>query len=154
MSLRPPARPAWSMRSRPWREVEFASLDFETTGLDRERDAVVSFGVVPVREGRVVVGEAVHQLVLPAVPSSAESMRIHGILPKDLAHAQPLSVAGQTLRLALGGRSQRHLITSTSVTTPSIRRSIAPLGTRSTICSANAIAIAATPSRRLSRRRS
>ncbi len=92
------------MRSRPWREVEFASLDFETTGLDRERDAVVSFGVVPVREGRVIVGEAVHQLVLPEVPSSAESMRIHGILPKDLAHAQPFPVAGQTLRLALAGR--------------------------------------------------
>jgi DNA polymerase III subunit epsilon len=104
VSLRPPARPAWSLRSRPWREVEFASLDFETTGLDRERDAVVSFGVVPVRAGRVVVGEAVHQLVLPEVPSSAESMRIHGILPKDLANAQPFSVAGQTLRLALAGR--------------------------------------------------
>jgi DNA polymerase III subunit epsilon len=92
------------MRSRPWREVEFASLDFETTGLDRERDAVVSFGVVPVRGGRVVVGEAVHQLVLPEVPASAESMRIHGILPKDLADAQPFPVAGQTLRLALAGR--------------------------------------------------
>jgi DNA polymerase-3 subunit epsilon len=104
VSLRPPARPAWYLRSRPWREAEFASLDFETTGLDRERDAVVSFGVVPVRAGRVVVGEAVHQLVLPEVPSSAESMRIHGILPKDLANAQPFSVAGQTLRLALAGR--------------------------------------------------
>jgi DNA polymerase III subunit epsilon len=104
VSLRPPARPAWSLRSRPWRELEFASLDFETTGLDRARDAVVSFGVVPVRAGRVVVGEAVHQLVLPEVPSSAESMRIHGILPKDLANAQPFSVAGQTLRLELAGR--------------------------------------------------
>jgi DNA polymerase-3 subunit epsilon len=104
VSLRPPPRPAWSLRSRPWREVEFASLDFETTGLDRERDAVVSFGVVPVRAGRVVVGEAVHQLVLPEVPSSAESMRIHGILPKDLANAQPFWVAGQTLRLELAGR--------------------------------------------------
>jgi DNA polymerase-3 subunit epsilon len=104
VSLRPPARPARSLRSRPWREVEFASLDFETTGLDRERDAVVSFGVVPVRAGRVVVGEAVHRLVLPEVPSSAESMRIHGILPKDLANAQPFSVAGQTLRLELAGR--------------------------------------------------
>jgi DNA polymerase III subunit epsilon len=92
------------MRSRRWREVEFASLDFETTGLDRERDAVVSFGVVPVRGGRVVVGEAVHQLVLPEVPASVESMRIHGILPKDLADAQPFPVAGQTLRLALAGR--------------------------------------------------
>ena len=92
------------MRSRPWRQVEFASLDFETTGLDRERDAVVSFGVVPVRAGRVVVGEAVHQLVVPDVPSSPESTRIHGILPKDLAEAQPFAIAGQTLRLALGGR--------------------------------------------------
>jgi DNA polymerase-3 subunit epsilon len=104
VSLRPPARPAWSMRSRPWRKVEFASLDFETTGLDRERDAVVSFGVVPVRGGHVVVREAVHQLVLSEVPASAESMRIHGILPKDLADAQPFPVAGQTLRLALAGR--------------------------------------------------
>lgn len=104
MSLRPPGRPAWSMRSRPWRRAEFASLDFETTGLDRERDAVVSFGVVPVREGRVIVGEAVHQLVAPDVPSSPESMRIHGILPRDLAQAQPLAIAGETLRLALAGR--------------------------------------------------
>lgn len=104
MSLRPPGRPAWSMRSRPWRRAEFASLDFETTGLDRERDAVVSFGVVPVREGRVIVGEAVHQLVAPGVPSSPESMRIHGILPRDLAEAQPFAIAGETLRLALAGR--------------------------------------------------
>ena len=46
MSLRRPRRPPRSLRSRPWREAEFASLDFETTGLDRERDAVVSFGGV------------------------------------------------------------------------------------------------------------
>ena len=104
MSLRAPGRPPWSMRSRPWRRAEFASLDFETTGLDRERDAVVSFGVVPVREGRVVVGKAIHQLVVPEVPSSVESMRIHGILPKDLEQALPLAVAGETLHAALTGR--------------------------------------------------
>ena len=51
-----------------------------------------------------MVGEAVHQLVVPDVPSSPESMRIHGILPKDLAEAQPFAIAGQTLRLALAGR--------------------------------------------------
>jgi DNA polymerase-3 subunit epsilon len=92
------------MRSRPWREAEFCALDFETTGLDRERDAVVSFGIVPVRAGRVVVGEAVHRLVLPEVPPSPESMRIHGILPKDLEQALPLAVAGETLHAALTGR--------------------------------------------------
>ena len=55
------------MRSRPWREAEFASLDFETTGLDRERDAVVSFGVVPVRQGRVVLGESLYREVADSI---------------------------------------------------------------------------------------
>lgn len=102
--MSPPRRPALGTRSRSWRELEFASLDFETTGLDRERDAVVSFGVVPVRSGRVVVGESVHQLVVPDVPSSPESMRIHGILPRDLADAQPFAIAGESLRRALDRR--------------------------------------------------
>jgi DNA polymerase III subunit epsilon len=31
-------------------------------------------------------------------------MRIHGILPQDLAQAQPFSVAGRPLRHAVGGR--------------------------------------------------
>ena len=104
MPVSAPRRPARGTRGRPWRELEFASLDFETTGLDRARDAVVSFGVVPVRGGRVVVGESVHQLVVPNVPSSPESMRIHGILPKDLEDAQPFAVAGEALRRALDRR--------------------------------------------------
>jgi DNA polymerase-3 subunit epsilon len=51
-----------------------------------------------------VVGQSVHQLVVPEVPSSPGSMTIHGILPRDLADAQPLPVAGQALRRALDGR--------------------------------------------------
>jgi len=81
-----------------------ASLDFETTGLDYGRDAVVSFGVVPVRAGRVVVAEAIHQLVVPEVPSSATSMKIHRILPQDLVDAPPLQVARSRLSDALEGR--------------------------------------------------
>ncbi len=104
MPVSAPRRPARGTRGRSWRELEFASLDFETTGLDRARDAVVSFGVVPVRGARVVVGESVHQLVVPDVPSSPESMRIHGILPKDLEDAQPFAIAGETLRGVLDRR--------------------------------------------------
>jgi DNA polymerase III subunit epsilon len=99
-----PRPPPWGARGRSWRDVELASLDFETTGLDRERDAIVSFGVVPVRAGRVVVGESIHQLVIPEVPSSPESMRVHGILPQDLADARPLDEASETLSRALNGR--------------------------------------------------
>ena len=92
------------MRARSWRDVEFASLDFETTGLDYGRDAVVSFGVVPIRGGRVVLAEALHQLVVPEIPSSPTSMKIHQILPQDLADAPPLEVARERLRAALDHR--------------------------------------------------
>lgn len=99
-----PKPPPRSLRRRSWRRAEFASLDFETTGLDHERDAIVSFGVVPVRRGRIAVGASVHQLVVPAVPSSSGSMKIHGILPRDLEEAQSLEVAAGALARALEGR--------------------------------------------------
>jgi len=99
-----PKGPRRAIRSRSWREVEFASLDFETTGLDYGRDAIVSFGVVPVRGGRVVLAEAVRQLVVPEVPSSPTSMKIHRILPQDLADAPPFAVARERLRASLEGR--------------------------------------------------
>ena len=99
-----PSAPSRRLRFRPWRELEFAALDFETTGLDYGKDAVVSFGVVPVLRGRVAVGEAVHQLVVPEVPSSPDSMKIHRILPQDLVDAAPPEVARERLRNCLEGR--------------------------------------------------
>ena len=97
-------RPPWRRRWRSWRAGEFAALDFETTGLDREHDAIVSFGAVPVREGRVMAGESVHRLVVPEVPSSSESMTIHGILPRDLEGALPLGEGKAALAAALDRR--------------------------------------------------
>lgn len=104
MTARAPRPPPAARRRRSWREAAYASLDFETTGLDYRRDAVVSFGVVPVRHARVVVGEGVHQLVSPGVPASPSSMRIHHLLPKDLAGAPDLATARETLRATLEGR--------------------------------------------------
>lgn len=98
-----PARPAGGRR-RSWREARFAALDFETTGLDFERDEVVSFGVVPVLEGRIKVGAAVHQLVAPAVPSTPMSMKVHGILPRDVEDAPSPDRARDLLRTELEGR--------------------------------------------------
>lgn len=102
--LRVPSAPPRAWRRRHWREVEFAALDFETTGLDYGKDSVVSFGVVPVREGRVVVGESIHRLVVPAVPPSPVSMTIHQILPQDLAEAPSIEVAREELSRALHGK--------------------------------------------------
>jgi DNA polymerase-3 subunit epsilon len=99
-----PAAPPRALRRRSWREVELAALDFETTGLDYGKDAIVSFGVVPVREARVIVREAVHQLVVPAVPSSAIAMRIHHILPQELHGAPSIEEARRLLSRSLHGR--------------------------------------------------
>lgn len=104
MSGRPPGAPSRAMRRVGWREAPFASLDFETTGLDYRRDEIVSFGVVPVRGGRIVLGDAVHRLVAPAVPMSRSSMRIHQLLPGELASAPGLELARGDLARALDGR--------------------------------------------------
>jgi DNA polymerase-3 subunit epsilon len=83
----PPRR----LRRGPWIEAEFASLDFETTGLDPDRDAVVSFGVVPVRHGRVILAESEYREIAPGAPLTARSIVVHGLRPLDLQGAPTLS---------------------------------------------------------------
>ena len=61
------AGPSRFARRRSWRDVEFVSLDFEATGLDFARDVIVSFGVVPVRGGRVVLADA---CISSSIPTS------------------------------------------------------------------------------------
>ncbi|GIU96899.1 MAG: DNA polymerase III subunit epsilon [Actinomycetota bacterium] len=102
--MRGPARPPRALRRAPWTAAALAALDFETTGLDPARDAVVSFGVVPVLEGRVVVGEAVYREVAPSAPLTATSIVVHGLRPADLAGAPGLEEARVELATALAGR--------------------------------------------------
>jgi DNA polymerase-3 subunit epsilon len=91
-------------RRASWRSATFASLDFETTGLDYRRDDVVSFGVVPVVRGRVVVRDAVHQLVAPSAPMSAASVRVHQLLPGELSAAPAIEGARASLASAVADR--------------------------------------------------
>jgi DNA polymerase-3 subunit epsilon len=101
--LRVPA-PRRRDRRRPWRRAAFAALDFEATGLDPARDSIVSFGVVPVLGGRVVLGGSIHQLVEPHVPPSVRSQKIHELRPQDLAGSPRLKEAREVLRRALAHR--------------------------------------------------
>jgi DNA polymerase III subunit epsilon len=96
----PPRR----LRRRPWVEAEFASLDFETTGLDPDRDAVVSFGVVQVRHGRVILAESEYREVASEVPLTARSIVVHGLRPLDLQGAPTLSQVLSDLHSSLQRR--------------------------------------------------
>lgn len=99
-----PASPGRAPAAVGWREGEYAALDFETTGLDYARDVVVSFGVVPVRGGRAIVGDSAHELVRPAVAPSPRSQTVHLLRPQDLADAPPIEVAREHLRSLLARR--------------------------------------------------
>jgi DNA polymerase-3 subunit epsilon len=103
LTASPPA-PARGLRRLDWTAAEFASLDFELTGLDLASDHVVSFGVVPVRHGRIVLGESVHQLVRPPISPSPSSVTIHGMRAQDLTGAPLLSDAAGILGDALANR--------------------------------------------------
>jgi DNA polymerase-3 subunit epsilon len=99
-----PARPAWADRGLSWARADFAALDFEMTGLDARKDSVISFGVVPVLGGRVVLADGVYRTIGAASDLSARSIVVHGLLPADLADSPPMHEVRPDLRDALDGR--------------------------------------------------
>jgi len=100
-----PFAPERRLRRAPWRSVELVSLDFEATGLDFRRDTIVSFGTVPVREGRIEVGGSIYQLVDPGdVSPSPGSVVVHGLRPVDLVEAPSIDAAREVLSVAIARR--------------------------------------------------
>lgn len=88
-----------------WRDAEFLSLDFEATGLDLRRDDVISFGAVPIANGRMLVGGQAHSLVQPTQPVPADASKIHRIRNLDLAGAPTALQATAQLITLLTGRA-------------------------------------------------
>jgi DNA polymerase-3 subunit epsilon len=89
--------------SDPWREAAYVSLDFETTGLHKD-DHVISYGVVPIDRGRILLGESRHELIRPPKPPSPRSQTVHLLRPTDLADAAPMTVAAVPFRAELDAR--------------------------------------------------
>jgi DNA polymerase III subunit epsilon len=88
----------------PWRRSSWCALDFELTGLDPRRDEIISFGAIPIEEGRVQLGGAVSGLVRPGREISDASIRVHGIRAADLARAPLLGDAIDPLLRTISGR--------------------------------------------------
>ena len=88
----------------PWREANFAVVDFETTGLDHSADEIISFAAVTVAQGRVSVADVRYELVRPNRMPDAESIRIHGLREADLEDAPPLRDRLDGLLEAITGR--------------------------------------------------
>jgi DNA polymerase-3 subunit epsilon len=99
------ARALLPARRTLWREARWCAIDLELTGLDRRRDEIISFGVVPIEEGRLRLGEAVSGLVRPNQALSEDAIRVHGIRLQDLSRAPQLQIAITPLLRAIMGRA-------------------------------------------------
>jgi DNA polymerase-3 subunit epsilon len=74
-----------------WRADTFVVIDLETTGLDPRHDHIVSYGAVPIRDGRVKTSESVYGLVHVPHDVPASSIKFHGLRTQDLDGAPPLA---------------------------------------------------------------
>ena len=72
---------------QPARSLSYVVFDLETTGLDLQRDRVVSAAAYRVVNGRIALGDVFSSLVSPdrEIPSAA--IKIHGIMPSMVDNA-------------------------------------------------------------------
>lgn len=91
-------------RRLDWREVEIVALDLETTGLDPERDHILSFGMVRLNHGCIHLDSAWHEVVRieGTIPEAAAV--IHHITDDRAAAGRPLSELLPTLLPRLAGK--------------------------------------------------
>ena len=90
-------------RDTPWRQAEWCAIDLELTGLHRS-DEIIAIGAVPIREGALILGEAMYTLARPEHPPKHASVLVHKLRSVDLREAPPLDDAIDHLLETLNGR--------------------------------------------------
>ena len=97
------AQPAAVDRDTPWRAAEYCAIDLELTGLHRS-DEIIAIGAVPIRDGALILGEAMYSLARPEHPPKHASVLVHKLRSVDLREAPPLDEAIDQLLQTLSGR--------------------------------------------------
>ena len=79
--------------SPPWEGVTYWALDLETGGLEPARDPIIAVGMLPIRAGRVRLGEGYRTLVRPADgrPIDPASVRAHQLVWGEVKDAPPVA---------------------------------------------------------------
>ena len=66
-------------RRLPVWEQDYLVLDFETTGLNARKDAILSMGYTEIHQGRVQMSRCIHQIIKLNIPLPPETVVIHQI---------------------------------------------------------------------------
>jgi DNA polymerase-3 subunit epsilon len=106
-----PAGPLRSFLSTPFpdggrdcREVEYLALDLETTGLDPQRDAIISVGMVGLQGTRIDLGTAEHRIVRVNRAIPEQSVIVHQLTDDAVAAGAPLAKVLADVLRRLAGR--------------------------------------------------
>jgi len=84
-------------------KTEFLVLDFETTGMDPAKEAILSVGYTVIREGRVMLSESGHHIVQVSKQIPRESVAIHKITDDRSRQGQHLTdIIGKLLHKIAG----------------------------------------------------
>ncbi len=89
-------------------ELRLVVMDLETTGLNTQRDQILSIGAVVIEDGSIAMGEQFERTLYRPGHRVTESTLIHGIAPSQIQSGVPaadglldfLEYAGQGLMLA------------------------------------------------------
>ncbi|KJH80182.1 3'-5' exonuclease [Pseudomonas sp. KSR10] len=88
----------------PLEQVPLLALDVETTGLDSQRDSIVSLGLVPFDLRRIRCREASYWVVKPICELSSQSVTFHHITHSDISEAPRLATVLDELLAAMAGK--------------------------------------------------
>lgn len=87
----------------PIGEVPLLALDIETTGLDPQRDAIVSIGLVPFNTRRIHLAQRRYWIVHPECALNSRSVTLHHITHADIEQAPRFSAILPELLEAMTG---------------------------------------------------
>ena len=94
----------WPAADTPLEEVQLVAVDIETTGLDAQRHAIVSIGLVPFTLGRIRADQAWYQVVRPYGDLIPESVTFHHITHSDIHQAPRFADIIEPLLSRLSGK--------------------------------------------------
>ena len=85
-------------------DVPIVALDFETTGLNAEKDQIISLGLIEMQHRKIRLNTAWHQLVRTDKELPSESVVIHNITDDELRKGQSLTHVLPQLLKRLAGK--------------------------------------------------
>lgn len=83
---------------------EWVALDCETTGLNVHRDQIISIGALRIAGDRLLTSERLELLVRPSRAISADAVRVHGLLEREVAEGLAPDDAMMRLMHFIGSR--------------------------------------------------